>query len=198
MMPTYFGMEVWSDSYWQEFNTEDKTFYMKMQNNISILYESPLRNHDGIIHSDPTNKANILNHQFKSAFTKEDLSNIPSKGCSHFHDRTFIKVTSPGVEKLLHNLCPHKATGPDSIPARLLKELSTELAPALTFIFEMSLDAGCVPSDWKLAHIVPLFKKGDKSAAASYTQFPWQPYAPKLWNTFYTRASWVTWKTTRY
>ena len=96
---------------------------------------SPLRNHDGIIHSDPTTKANILNHQFESVFTKEDLSNIPSKGRSPFDDMPFIQVTSPGVEKLLHNLCPHKANDPDSIPARLLKELSNELARALTFIF---------------------------------------------------------------
>ena len=79
-----------------------------------------------------------------------------------------ITVTAPGVEKLLSNLKPHKATGPDSIPARLLKELSTELAPALTYIYQTSINLGTVPDDWKMAHVVPIFKKGDKSKASNY------------------------------
>ena len=129
---------------------------------------SPLRNADGIIHSEADVKANILNKQFVSVFTKEDTANIPDKGPSPYSSMNNITVRTKGVEKLLSNLQPDKATGPDMIPARLLKQLSTEIAPALALVFQSSLDCGRVPRDWTMAHVVPLFKKGDKSAASNY------------------------------
>jgi hypothetical protein len=68
----------------------------------------------------------ILNCQLKSVFTKEDMSSMPDKGDSPHNTMDPIIVTIPGVEKLLKNIKPHKATGPDSIPARLLNELLSE------------------------------------------------------------------------
>jgi len=44
-----------------------------------------------------------------------------------------------GVKELLDNLDSHKASGPDNIPTQLLKQLSPELSPAPTMIFEASL-----------------------------------------------------------
>ena len=79
-----------------------------------------------------------------------------------------IHVSCPGVIKLLKNLKPHKAAGPDGIPARLLKEVAVEIAPAVTLLFQSSLDQGKVPSSWKRGLIVPIFKKGSRSAAANY------------------------------
>ena len=35
-------------------------------------------------------------------------------------------------------------------------------------LFQTSLDQGLVPSDWRLADIVPLYKKGDKMQAGNY------------------------------
>ena len=129
---------------------------------------APLRQTDGTLHSNPHTKADILNCQFKSVFTKEDMSSMPDKGDSPHNTMDPIIVTIPGVEKLLKNIKPYKATGPDSIPARLLNELSVQLAPALTYIYQKSITAGEVPDDWKMAHVVPIFKKGDKSKSSNY------------------------------
>ena len=129
---------------------------------------APLRQTDGTLHSNPHTKADILNCQFKSVFTKEGMSSMPDKGDSPHNTMDPIIVTIPGVEKLLKNIKPYKATGPDSIPARLLNELSVQLAPALTFIYQNSITAGEVPDDWKMAHVVPIFKKGDKSKSSNY------------------------------
>ena len=52
--------------------------------------------------------------------------------------------------------------------AYLLKETSNEMAPILTFIFQASLLQSSVPSDWKKANIVPLFKKGDRTVPNNY------------------------------
>ena len=70
--------------------------------------------------------------------------------------------------KLLTELNPNKAQGPDEISPRLLKELHTEIAPIHTITFQRSLDTGIVPKDWKHAIITPAFKKGSKSKPSNY------------------------------
>ena len=77
-----------------------------------------------------------------------------------------IEVT--GVEKLLQNLYPGKASTPDSVPNRVLKLCAKELAPILTFIFNQTLLLGVLPADWKLANITPIFKKGDRHLPENY------------------------------
>ena len=79
-----------------------------------------------------------------------------------------IKVHQAGVEKLLQQLIPHKATGPDEVSSQLLRETSHQIAPALTLLFHASIDQGSVPVEWKMANIMPLFKKGDRGSPVNY------------------------------
>jgi hypothetical protein len=58
-----------------------------------------------------------------------------------------VNITDEGVKKLLKGLNPSKASGPDQLSPRLLKELHTEIAPVLTHIFQISLKSGTVPHD---------------------------------------------------
>ena len=46
-----------------------------------------------------------------------------------------IRIEVPGITKLLRNLNSHKASGPDGVPARLLKETAEEIAPAISILF---------------------------------------------------------------
>ena len=124
---------------------------------------SPLRK-DGVAHSDPQVKASILNDQFASAFTEEDTSTLPSLGPSPFSEVPAFEIGIEGVK----GLKPHKASGPDNIPTRFLKEAANELAPALGLIFSASLIQGYVPDDWKTADVTPIFKKGDRSTPSNY------------------------------
>ncbi len=129
---------------------------------------SPLKD-NGILHTDSKSKAEILSNQFKSVFTKENLDNIPKLPPEHrFPQMPQVQVTEKGVEKLLRNLKPNKASGPDNIPARILKEMSPTIAPILTTIYQKSLDSGILPSDWLKAHIVPIYKKSDRTIASNY------------------------------
>lgn len=128
---------------------------------------SPLKE-GGLLHSDPQAKANIMNKQFASVFTDEGDIPLPDLGEPKTPKMKPINVTCAGVAKLLRNLKPHKATGPDGIPARLLRETAEQIAPAVTLLFQASLDQGKVPSLWKAAHVVPIFKKGSRSSAENY------------------------------
>ena len=64
-------------------------------------------------------------------FTSEDLEHIPSKEPLPYPE---ITITTPGVQKLLSEINPHKAHGPDNIPARVLKEIASVLAPMLAHV----------------------------------------------------------------
>ena len=62
----------------------------------------------------------------------------------------------------------NKATGSDEIPMRLLKETANQIAPSLTMLFNKSLRLGIFPEEWKLANIVPIFKKGKRDFVENY------------------------------
>jgi hypothetical protein len=55
-----------------------------------------------------------------------------------------------------------------NLSPRLLKETAHQIAPSLSTLFNRSLDSGSLPEEWKLANIVPVFKKGDKSFVENY------------------------------
>ena len=78
---------------------------------------------NGILKTDTLDKANICNRQFESAFTRESDTEIPSKGNSPFTPMGEITVDPKGVLKLLNNLKIHKASGPDGLSARVLKNV---------------------------------------------------------------------------
>ena len=85
-------------------------------------------------------KADILNRQYEwsyeSVFTKEDITNIPKPAGTSYPSMQNIKVKEEGVKNLLHKTNPNKACGPDLITSRILKDLSSELTPFLTLIFQ--------------------------------------------------------------
>ena len=70
-----------------------------------------------------------------------------------------LHITSEGVEKRLRGINPSKAQGPDKIPNLVLKTCSQQLAPGLATIFQRSVDAGTLPSDWRNANVAPVFKR---------------------------------------
>ncbi|CAC5398883.1 unnamed protein product [Mytilus coruscus] len=68
----------------------------------------PLRNTDGLIHSDPKIKANILNNQFKSVLKEEDTNTMPDKGPSPYRQMAPIIIGTSEVP--VHHLLIHHNT----------------------------------------------------------------------------------------
>ncbi len=61
-----------------------------------------------------------------------------------------------------------KASGPDELPGRLLKEGAQWIASPLSKLFSLSLAQGKLPQDWTSANITPIFKKGNKHSVSNY------------------------------
>jgi len=124
--------------------------------------------HDGSAYSDSSAKANIFNNYFASIFTEEDYSTVPTLNPQHLNDINPLTISTEGVAHLLQNIDPGKSGGPDGIPGRFLKELSFEIAPALTLIFETSIKQSILPEDWLKARVIPIHKKGSRSQPSNY------------------------------
>ena len=72
---------------------------------------SPLRGNNGLTFSEPQEKVEILNSQFTSAFSHDPGGPLPDMEGKRADTCGNITVTTPGIEKLLKNLKPHKASG---------------------------------------------------------------------------------------
>ena len=56
-------------------------------------------------------------------------------------------ISLNGILKLLNNLKPGKAAGPDKLRPLLLKELRAEIAPIIKVIFQKTLETGQIPAE---------------------------------------------------
>ena len=88
--------------------------------------------------------------------------------------------TLPGI---LNGVNDHKATGPDEVLARLLKEAADQFAPIFWVFYRQSI----VLVEWRTANVIQIFKKVNH---ASSDQCLWHQFAPKLWNIISVPRSW--------
>ncbi|CAB4005371.1 Hypothetical predicted protein [Paramuricea clavata] len=79
-----------------------------------------------------------------------------------------ITLTPEEVYHVLAAPDENKATGPDKIPAKLLKNCASSIYLSLCDLFNKSLSMGKLPNEWKLSNIVPIPKKGPAEEVSNY------------------------------
>ena len=122
--------------------------------------------------TDDKEMCDMLNEQYCSVFTRENLNNLPEVEqkfeYSEEHELKDITFTREKVRLKLAKLNPNSAPGPDQIWPRVLQRLATSLSIPLATIYSTCMQEGSVPPDWKLANITPIFKKGSKGDPSNY------------------------------
>lgn len=151
----------------KECNGDLKKFYSyyKFKNKQKTV--GPFTIGENVIHDD-TGIVNVLNEQFVSVFTREnaeDIPNVRKKTNACVND---VDVSVGTIKSLLKELRENTACGPDEIYAKILKELAEFLALPLQILFKRSLYFSEIPSDWKCANVVPIFKGGGKTDPSNY------------------------------
>jgi hypothetical protein len=129
---------------------------------------SNLLRDDGSLTQNDSEKADVLNKFFGSVFTCESDTDMPEFDCGLDLELCAVTVSCDKMCKALKALKVNKASGPDGLNPRILKELCNELANPLTYLFNKTMKAGKIPTAWKEAEVRPIFKKGDKSSAGNY------------------------------
>ena len=72
------------------------------------------------------------------------------------------------VLKIITSLKNTKSCGTDNIDSYVIKLAKHELLPAITHIINLSISKKCFPEQWKLAKVVPLHKKENRTLPENY------------------------------
>lgn len=124
---------------------------------------------DGLMLNDKQNIANAFNDYFTS-IGPDLASKVPESNTSFdkfMNSRlknsfVLFPVTAGEIECEIQNLNASKSTGPFSIPCKLLiKSFKHVLSGPLAFLFNYSFSTGIVPNQFKMARVIPIYKKGE-------------------------------------
>ena len=123
----------------------------------------------------PNLVADSFNRVFFSSFSTPEVCN-PVVHCNDQYDHLSSPIPSlpqisldcADVLAAIKTIDSSKAQGPDKIPAKILVECAEQISPSLTDLFNLSLHSGTLPTEWKLANIVPLLKKAPAEKVENY------------------------------
>ena len=149
-------------------NGKRKRFYKHIKSLRSDHCGIPSLQKDDHTYTEGYAKAKILNDYFCSVFSQDSDSPTPVLDYESFPSIPSIELNTSGICKILQDLDPSKAPGPDHIPTKFLKLFAPELSPCLLLVYKSSLEQGVVPSAWKKALITPVFKKGVRTDPTNY------------------------------
>ena len=152
---------------------DSKSFYAYVRSKQKVQDKvGPLEGSDGNIITEGFLMAENLNEYFSSVFTREDISILPVLE-TKFKGREFdylgqLIVTPTMVAMKIRDMKDNKSPGVDGIPPKLLLEIVEQISIPLATVFNLSLEEGIVPLEWKEANIIPLFKKGSRNKSENY------------------------------
>ncbi len=102
-------------------------------------------------------------------FTEDNGNDLPHLDPGTQPPTEDFLFSQQGIERFLSKLQPNKASGPDELPARVLKETSSQIAAVVAVIFQQSYEQGILPEDCLNANVSAMYKKGEKASPANYS-----------------------------
>ena len=92
-----------------------------------------------------------------------------------------IPLSEDDVMSILKSLDTSKATGPDGISAKVLKETAVSITSSLTKLISLSFQLNKMPQAQKqVINVLPIYKKGDQSVFSNYCPVSLLPVSAKV------------------
>lgn len=103
---------------------------------------------------------------------------ICMKASIHVEIHTFTNDKAGVRAEWLQGLNPHRTENPDRIPKKFLKDFTAKLAPAMTLVFQASLQQGEVTCKHH-----PLYSRRETAEALPFAgKYSWHQYKARSWN----------------
>lgn len=117
--------------------------------------------------ADPKIIADLFSSKFQMFPTNKSNTNRPK--IKQHSSNFFLKPTDPvEVYRIIKNLPPKFSSGLDEIPSIVLKEVGEIISFPLANIINECLTQGIFPDQLKIAKVVPVYKKGEKTQIDNY------------------------------
>lgn len=123
---------------------------------------------DDVSCSDSSKISEAFNKYFQTVFGDDNGTTPDIRSSQEIDSFPAIEISYTGVLNLLLNIDTTKGAGPDGIPNMFLKRYAEWNARYLSIIFVKSLETGIVPTVWKIANVIPVFKSGNKQLISNY------------------------------
>ena len=105
----------------------------------------------------------------KCGFSDEELNEYSTvTGHVGASQRSFLRLRVRTVRRLLRKLDSTSSTGPDLLPAHLLKELSEVLALPVGLLSRQFVEEARWPNCWRQHWVHPIQKRKSKADANNY------------------------------
>ena len=121
-----------------------------------------LKSDDGGWVHEPADKANLLANTFGSKNVLPQLvtNEYTDLKPNPHTQRAPRSLTVEKVEQILADLDEHSGTGPDLLPARIIKYCAKQLAYPVLQLALLILASGEWPASWRVHWIAPIYKRG--------------------------------------
>ena len=96
------------------------------------------------------------------------------------HNFVFECISEETTMELLNKLKSKPSYGHDGISTKLLKACKNEICKSLTLVINQALTSGIFPETLKIANVIPIYKKGDKSLLDDYQPISILPSISKI------------------
>ncbi|XP_053686454.1 uncharacterized protein LOC128735992 [Sabethes cyaneus] len=110
---------------------------------------------------------------------QENLKTLPDPDVAS-EDDEILEIRRDTIKKYILGLDKNKSAGADNITNRVIADLVQEIVEPLDILFNSSLRTGYFPSLWKVSHLTPIYKKGNRSDVENYRGVAIQSAIPKL------------------
>lgn len=131
------------------------------------------------INNTPTTNPQIIANHFGNYFSNvasekvsehfKDNISTECTSCPYVEQTLFLKPTTPEeIIDTIKNLKDKSATGVDGISTKALKYACEKIAEPLAHLINECFKQGHFPSIFKIASVLPIFKKGDELDSGNY------------------------------
>lgn len=108
--------------------------------------------------------ANLFADYFESVYT----TSAPTDFHCNNNCNNYMQITNDDIIKIINSLDQNKSNSPDGLPIIFYKNTLSQIIEPLVLIFKLAITQMQYPTAWKISHITPIHKSGDKADVKNY------------------------------